>query len=640
MKLPSHPLFKKIFWLLILLLSLFSLTTTVVLALTTVKPSNPDGWAPANVRTDATVAISSAQPRSGSGSLEFTTNTITPGQDKADYEKIWGVVPTRTLGNLSALSYEFYRDSSSTNAAFLAPVVRLYYLNASGQSGLLIWEPVYNGYSSVPTNTWVVANIFNGNFWMRAFGSPSRTIDDYNVSLAEWLANTDEEGSPIDDDVDSDTPHVLGPDTYIVGVNVGVGSGWGATFRGYVDNVTLQFGSDEVSANFEPETPCTTLCYVNTAAGNDAFGGDSPSSAKKTIQAAINQVNSAGTVVVAAGTYNESPNITKALTLQSSGGRDVTTIALQSGPTYLGSLTIGASHVTVDGFTITGFNAVGPGLASSNLLLNPALDNIIIQNNRLLVGQIGSGTNGDDGIGLLTSYDTNNLLGHLSVSGNDFAPVGTEANRAFYINPGVDNFTFSQNTISGKFTRTAITQAKNGMLAENTLTGVGAAGSRSAGLGTWGYPDPAVWGHTLFQYNEISGVGAGIAIFETESVVIAGNKFDQIGRAVWVREITSLTVDLTTISINQNSITNSDISGVDNSISASGAINAATNWWGSYTGPTHASNTGGSGAGVSDNVTFKPWLCQGTDTSPAIGFQPNTLTLCPNLFYFPIMFKN
>ena len=36
------------------------------------------------------------------GSLEFTTNTITNGQDKADYVKYRGVVAGRTLGNLSA----------------------------------------------------------------------------------------------------------------------------------------------------------------------------------------------------------------------------------------------------------------------------------------------------------------------------------------------------------------------------------------------------------------------------------------------------------------------------------------------------------------------------------------------------------
>ena len=37
---------------------------------TDVTPANPNGWAAANVRTNATVAITGAQPRSGLGSLE------------------------------------------------------------------------------------------------------------------------------------------------------------------------------------------------------------------------------------------------------------------------------------------------------------------------------------------------------------------------------------------------------------------------------------------------------------------------------------------------------------------------------------------------------------------------------------------
>ena len=32
--------------------------------------------------------------------------------------------------------------------------------------------------------------------------------------------------------------------------------------------------------------------------------------------------------------------------------------------------------------------------------------------------------------------------------------------RAFYVNPGVNNFSFANNQITGNFLRTAITQAK------------------------------------------------------------------------------------------------------------------------------------------------------------------------------------
>ena len=50
------------------------------------------------------------------------------------------------------------------------------------------------------------------------------------------------------------------------------------------------------------------------------------------------------------------------------------------------------------------------------------------------------------------------------------------------------------------------------------------------------------------------------------------------------------------------------------------------NWWGSSTGPSGVGP--GSGDSVSNDVDFTPWLCDGTDTSVAIGFQPNVTTLC------------
>src|SRR5689334_19543959 len=94
----------------------------------------------------------------------------------------------------------------------------------------------------------------------------------------------------------------------------------------------------------------------------------SPSTATRRIQAGarrsgssiqehgIDWADAGDTVLVGKGTYAESPSIGKSLTLQSTGGRDDTKIVLQTGPTYLGALSIsGAGNdVTVDGFTIVG----------------------------------------------------------------------------------------------------------------------------------------------------------------------------------------------------------------------------------------------------------------------------------------------
>ncbi|MCC6382114.1 MAG: right-handed parallel beta-helix repeat-containing protein [Dehalococcoidia bacterium] len=61
--------------------------------------------------------------------------------------------------------------------------------------------------------------------------------------------------------------------------------------------------------------------------------------------------------------------------------------------------------------------------------------------------------------------------------------------------------------------------------------------------------------------------------------------------------------------------------GLDNSSAI--AVDAELNWWGSGTGPTNGANPGGTGAAVTGpSVDFAPWLCTGTDTSGAAGFQP------------------
>ena len=71
------------------------------------------------------------------------------------------------------------------------------------------------------------------------------------------------------------------------------------------DLVSVNFGGNTTVYDFEPETACTTVCYVNATSGNDSFGGDTAASAKKTIQAAIDAVSANGQIRVLPGTYDE-----------------------------------------------------------------------------------------------------------------------------------------------------------------------------------------------------------------------------------------------------------------------------------------------------------------------------------------------
>lgn len=64
-----------------------------------------------------------------------------------------------------------------------------------------------------------------------------------------------------------------------------------------------------------------------------------------------------------------------------------------------------------------------------------------------------------------------------------------------------------------------------------------------------------------------------------------------------------------TMSIHSTSIHNNQGYGVFNS-SAANIVDATNNWWGTFGGPTHASNPFGSGDRVSDNVDYGQWLTE------------------------------
>jgi hypothetical protein len=366
--------------------------------------------------------------------------------------------------------------------------------------------------------------------------------------------------------------------------------------------------------------------------GSDGLGSptdcDALTVAYATIGLAIAAANSGDTVKVCPGTYPESPDITKSLTLESTGGRDVTTIELEAsgaGLTYLGSLEIEGPNVdvTVTGFTIKGRDAdcstlPNPTLANSNVLLSPSVNSAVVENNRFEVGAPGSCTNGDDGTGVITHYDqTTVIVNSLTVENNIFQPLNTQGSRAFYINPGVDAFTFSGNAVNGNFGPfSSITQAKNGLIENNVIDGGGSPGAN--GLGTWGYPDAAIWGHTTFRANSFQGLFSGITINESNDILIEGNELSNNGRAIRVRDFDANPVtpefdtlpnfDPTTIHIHLNNIVGNTPDGVNNSATTTGTVDGTCNWWGDVSGPTNAENPGGTGDTVVGDVAFKSWL--------------------------------
>lgn len=126
-----------------------------------------------------------------------------------------------------------------------------------------------------------------------------------------------------------------------------------------------------------------------------------------------------------------------------------------------------------------------------------------------------------------------------------------------------------------------------------------------------------------------AGIGleadSGFGSFDID--LTATNNFIQnwgVGVEIYECSSNCTGTDFASLKVNLNSITD-NLAGY-NHTNPLFTADGEKNWWGSATGPAGAGP--GSGDSVSSNVDFAPWLCDGTDTSPAIGFQPNSSSLC------------
>lgn len=310
------------FSVLILGLSLISLSLGADIKVT---PGNPQGWAAANLRMTGSADITAANPYQCTGSLEFTSFG---SGDKADFQMVLAEVDENmTFGKLSALSYEYYRDSASTAAGHFHPVLRLYLYDDAGTITaaddslvLLIFEEIYqDGFpGAVDTDSWVFRDLMDKRFWMYVSASPGGTgvVQNYGLTLADWLAFEDPNTMAPPVGIGGDpVPPTIGPNTNIVGVNVGIGSGWGGTFHGFADNVTVGFNALVDSYNFEFNSSGTV--FVDDDAG---CGGNMP--CFSAIQDALDVATDACTIDIAEGSYSENNlHITNDITLKGAGAQ-------------------------------------------------------------------------------------------------------------------------------------------------------------------------------------------------------------------------------------------------------------------------------------------------------------------------------
>ncbi len=520
-------------------------STTVV-----VKPSAMHGWFFWDDTHDSLATATGnfmAGPASaplGTGSAHLTVASSTDGQ--ALITPVTGF----NFADLSTLSYSTYRSSADVgNNLAISFQLNIDYSPTdanTGWQGRLVFEP-YNGASgTVLANTWQTWNALNGQWWASkttAAGSnglcPQLSPCTWSQVLSNWPNARINPVAP--------------------GVVLKAGSGWPG-FDGNVDGLTIGPSGNTTTYDFEPETPCTTVCYVDAATGNDAFGGDTPTSAKKTIQAALNQVSSGGTVHIATGTYVENVIVGKPLTIVGAGQGSTIVEPATSNPNCGGagggSLCAGGSYVVLvqaDNVTISGLTIDGD---------NPSLTSAVNVGGANIDARNGIITN--HALGTFNGLDVHNvtvrniyLRGiYASSSGtfnfHDDTVSNVQADPASiamfaYGGPG----TMARNTVSGAndaisanhskgiaFVDNVVTDSQSGVHTDNTGDGGGGADLISGnsvtcspgGYGVWifvPYIAPTVQGNAVTNCSVgLGAFGGAFAPSPTVTTAFTDNRVD------------------------------------------------------------------------------------------------------------------
>lgn len=196
-------------------------------------PTQANKWLQRSVGGNASVGITKDYARSGNGSAFFSG---TDGASKADLEYYFAAPVA--LSSVVSLSYDWYRDSSSTTNPIQVPSLRLALTNGS-QFTYLIFEPYYNGQANpAATDSWQSSTMTAGStVWSNnsvltlPVGTNNCGVGCFST-LAAWQA--------------------ANPGFAVYGLSTGIGSGWSGSFRGGIDNVAYDFGTaGSGSFNFE-----------------------------------------------------------------------------------------------------------------------------------------------------------------------------------------------------------------------------------------------------------------------------------------------------------------------------------------------------------------------------------------------------
>jgi hypothetical protein len=357
--------------------------------------------------------------------------------------------------------------------------------------------------------------------------------------------------------------------------------------------------------------------------------GDHP-----TIQAAVNDVG-CDPINVAPGNYPENVVIPRSLTLNGAQAGNSYVTRVSGGPlesTVTGVTTVGASatitidaaDVTVDGFTLkNNTNTVGAahgvmvrGLGNDAAILNNIFDDI------RTADTTGNGT-------AQAVYLTAGGPDNVNIQDNEMKNIQSNRSAKGVLIGDNNGANPSQNVqVKGNFIHdvTSDTRGAYGVSVANPLTGQGGVSGLKVSENTISNLTGGGWVHgiglegdtpnAMVLSNDISNITDGTPSPINDAVAVFFENNASYGTAM----VNSNNFYVTALQFGI-AVHPALASGFPNS-----SVNGECNWWNSPSGPTTASNPGGTGAQVSSNVDYAPWLIAPAPEGECIGGNVPTTT--------------
>jgi hypothetical protein len=354
-----------------------------------------------------------------------------------------------------------------------------------------------------------------------------------------------------------------------------------------------------------------------------------PSGSYPTIQSAASDPN-CSTINVAPGVYNENvtvafPNTTingaqagNPVAGRTSGGSGESTV---NGATPVGAVavfSIIATDVTIDGFTIK--NSVTSGAATGIAVRAGGDDAAILTNIFDGIVTTDATSNGAAQAVYLTAGGPDSV----NIEGNEMKNVqsGRSAKGVLIGDNGVSNNPSQNVQVKGNSIHdiTSTTRGAYGVSVANVLnvSGLKITGNSFSAL------KGAGWVHAV----GLEGDTPGATVNDNDFSNLVGPVTDT--RAIWVESEDVSFASVVAHGNNFNLPASQFGIAVDPTLTG-GPLNGTCNWWNSPSGPTAATNPTGTGASVSPNVTYNPWLISPAPGGSCFGGNvPTTAAQCKN----------